>query len=249
MKTLEITTKIGCKNNCYYCPQDKIIKNYRSSYNSLSFITFIKYLKNIPTTTKLHFSGFSEPFLNDSSIYMMDYAVKKGYDIGIYTTTMGMTEETVKRLQNIKVDPFVVHIPDIKQTFDFEIWAYNVKLMDKAGIDFSFIEVGTEDKSDIVLEYLLNTDKKVEFQEIVSRAGNYSGVPYEHKDGIVSCDRVIQNVLLPDGRVVLCCMDYSLDYVLGDLNYQNLNEIKPLQDTELCRKCFRGTDEKAMSCV
>ena len=28
MYKLEITTRIGCKNQCKYCPQDKLIKNY-----------------------------------------------------------------------------------------------------------------------------------------------------------------------------------------------------------------------------
>ena len=27
--TMEITTRIGCKNNCAYCPQAKLIKAYQ----------------------------------------------------------------------------------------------------------------------------------------------------------------------------------------------------------------------------
>lgn len=240
MKTLEITTHIGCENNCYYCPQDKLIKNYKSDLKKLSFITFTRYLKQIPETTKLHFSGFSESFLNESTIYMIDYAYKKGYEIGLYTTTIGVTDETIKRLKKIDIDPFVVHIPDINQTIDFGEWASNVKAMERAGLDFEYMEVGTEKKDDKVCAHLLNTKKNVQYQEIVSRAGNYSGVDFDRKENAVSCVRDTQNVLLPDGRVVMCCMDYSLDYVLGDLNYQNYQDIYQIEDTELCRRCFRG---------
>ena len=30
------------------------------------------------------------------------------------------------------------------------------------------------------------------------------------------CDRIYQNVLLPNGDVVLCCMDWSAEHVLGN---------------------------------
>lgn len=34
--TLEITTKIGCKVNCKFCPQNLLIKNYFSNSNDAS---------------------------------------------------------------------------------------------------------------------------------------------------------------------------------------------------------------------
>ena len=33
------------------------------------------------------------------------------------------------------------------------------------------------------------------------------------------------NVLLPDGRVVICCMDYSLQHVIGNLEKQSYYEL------------------------
>ena len=38
-------------------------------------------------------------------------------------------------------------------------------------------------------------------------------------------DRLYQNVLLPDGRVVLCCMDWSGRHVLGNLLTQSYEEM------------------------
>jgi len=35
--------------------------------------------------------------------------------------------------------------------------------------------------------------------------------------GRVGQDRIFRNVLLPNGDVVLCCMDYGLDHILGNL--------------------------------
>ena len=42
-----------------------------------------------------------------------------------------------------------------------------------------------------------------------------------------------RNVLLPNGDVVLCCMDYDLKHIIGNLLTQTYEEImqgKPLQD-------------------
>jgi radical SAM protein with 4Fe4S-binding SPASM domain len=42
-----------------------------------------------------------------------------------------------------------------------------------------------------------------------------------------------RNVLLPNGDVVLCCMDYNLKHVIGNLLTQTYDEMmqgKPLQD-------------------
>ena len=39
-------------------------------------------------------------------------------------------------------------------------------------------------------------------------------------------DAILQNnILLPNGYIELCCMDYSLDYIIGDLNRSTYEEI------------------------
>jgi len=55
----------------------------------------------------------------------------------------------------------------------------------------------------------------------VTRAGNVAGsqCPAQLR-GIVACYRGLQyNVLLPNGDVLQCCMDYGLQHVLGNLNH------------------------------
>jgi len=45
--------------------------------------------------------------------------------------------------------------------------------------------------------------------------------------------RLNRNVVLPDGRVILCCMDYSLKHIIGDLTKENYRAIfskKPYLD-------------------
>ena len=75
MATLEITTQIGCKNNCNYCPQETLVKAYkaRSDVFEMSFDIFKKCLDKIPKTVRIDFSGMAEPWLNADCTKMVLY--------------------------------------------------------------------------------------------------------------------------------------------------------------------------------
>jgi len=54
--------------------------------------------------------------------------------------------------------------------------------------------------------------------------------------------------LLPNGDISLCCMDYSLDHILGNLFTQEYDEIMPDLETpfELCQHCENGAPCKTI---
>lgn len=67
---------------------------------------------------------------------------------------------------------------------------------------------------------------------------------YVHNDD-TTChldENVYHNVLMPNGDVVLCCMDYNQDHILGNLYTQEYDEIMPEfnKPFELCRYCENG---------
>ena len=259
MKTLEITTAIGCTNACVYCPQDKLISAYSKSENTfLQLQDFKKYLEKIPITTKLHFSGYCEPFQNPDAIEMMEHAFGEGYHVGIFTTTIGLDFAKIYKLKSLNswlrtFSPFYVHIPQ-RKTDEF---LRNITLMESLGLDFSIIKVGNHVESEAVREYLLTTSKPVMYQEEVTRAGNLSGTVAPSKMiGAIRCrdNRQFQNVLLPSGDVQICCQDYSLKYTLGNL--KSIKRIEEFYDGDvfksvvtqmgeenndlICRWCYRA---------
>lgn len=66
------------------------------------------------------------------------------------------------------------------------------------------------------------------------------------RHGKISCSLCGQalnhNILLPDGRVLLCCMDYGMKHVLGNLLQQSYEEI--INGSEMQRlKCAINGDE------
>ena len=61
--------------------------------------------------------------------------------------------------------------------------------------------------------------------------------------GKLRCDRIYQNVLLPNGDVVLCCMDWSAEYVLGNLKR---DQFEDLYRSETFRRVLRGLKDPSV---
>ena len=67
----------------------------------------------------------------------------------------------------------------------------------------------------------------------------------EHTDGPRTCgcvEHLYHNVLLPNGDVSLCCMDYGLDHVIGNLNTQSYEQVipEPQATYNICLHCENG---------
>jgi hypothetical protein len=76
----------------------------------------------------------------------------------------------------------------------------------------------------------LNTEKvKARMSTPITTAAKPSGK--------LRCDRIYQNVLLPNGDVVLCCMDWSAEHVLGNLRRDRFED---LYQSETFRRVLRG---------
>jgi MoaA/NifB/PqqE/SkfB family radical SAM enzyme len=79
--------------------------------------------------------------------------------------------------------------------------------------------------------------ERVRVDNPISRGGNLWEIG-EHQG---SCqkqpypEQFSQNVLLPNGDVYLCCMDYGLKHKLGNLFETNFNDLKREDKYELCK--------------
>jgi hypothetical protein len=74
----------------------------------------------------------------------------------------------------------------------------------------------------------------------------------EHGDKNMTCnciETLYHNVLLPDGRVSLCCMDYGLEQILGNLFEQEYDDIIPVPFScfNLCSHCENGIEPKKLN--
>lgn len=256
MKQLEITTRIGCSVQCKYCPQAVLIAEYskRGGSYEMSFETYQECLDKVPSDVQIVFSGFCEPWLNPNATQMFLYAFKKSHSLRIYTTLEGMSEEDIDVLKELNIDIFSIHLPDEENNTGIMIDQEYLDKLDRLvtyrksrGLNIKAKCQGTVHPrvKDIVEGVKLLT-------RIQNRAGNLKELPGNYKTGRITepwCLR--QNVLLPNGLVVLCCQDFGMKHVLGNLKEITYNDIFTSKEFRyiqeglrndndvLCRSCFR----------
>jgi len=229
--SLEITTIMGCVNMCSYCPQKMLLNTY-NGIKKMSFEEFKVLLKNVPTNVDLCFAGFSEAFLNRDSSKMVKWSVEQGYDVTFYTTLFGIVDEDFEILRNT---------PELHMAYHrYDGVTYNKENFDKNIDKFNEI-VLNEPKFSNTYNGKISPH---------SRAGSLWDVP--SLSGPVYCsatrkhDCYDRNVLMPNGDVTICCMDYGLKHKIGNLydtDFYSLDRseiIKSanMQNSDLiCRKC------------
>lgn len=204
MNAVEITVQIGCKVLCKYCPQDKLVKAYKSSKKIMTLKDFKKILSNIDKSTTVIFSGFSEPFLNKYSVDMMIYAYNQGFTVELWTTFVGLIDKYVDKLEKSKIifDRVVFH--------RFKSSYYDV-------IESSEKFKNFREKVQSLIYQQLRVVKPL------SRAGN--NFEYNSNAKKISCvqNKTESNVVLPNGDLFLCCNDFSLKHKIGNLCQENIN--------------------------
>lgn len=260
---MEITTRIGCSVNCRYCPQDVLCRTYnaRHAENVLTLHNFKTCLDKMPEDTLILFSGFVEPFLNPECIDMMEYSVQKGHRTLLNTTLVGVDMEVAKRLVKLPVEVLTLHTPDkdgyatIPMTKEyFEVLDFLLESRKNDNTPFIDTANCQSTPHPEVVKFINN---RISFGNLVmiDRAGNLSGSEVDERvchTGKIICEKsaaLNRNVLLPDGTVVLCCMDFGLQHELGNLLYDSYDDImngREMKDITknmadggevLCRKC------------
>jgi len=255
-RSIQVTTVIGCRNKCSYCPQDAIISSYakRSRECVMNMDVFKKCADKIPADVPIHFSGFSEPWQNPACADMIAYACKTEHIVDVYTTLAGMMPRDAQRLLSLNIRRLFVHLPSDSGHEQINIdgdYISSLKIIRNSGFPVKYnlhlSEVHPKIKPIV---------KTAFYMELNTRAGNAqynSKRSVRRKLGKLECaiDSCLMNyVLLPNGEVALCCMDFGLKHVIGSLldsDYRSLfagKEFKRVSegmaeaDSDiLCRRC------------
>ena len=183
--------------------------------------TFKRCLDKVPPEVTIIFSGFSEPWLANRCAEMVQYAFHRGHKIKIYTTLIGMKETDIMILEKIPFKSFCVHLPSNDTSNTIPVNKKYMHILEKimnSRIKPGFIVIGKEQHKK--LRYL--KIKNIGCNPGHSRANNISTgeiVSSKRKRGKIQCSVSVGNnfTLLPNGDVALCCMDYSLSHIMGNL--------------------------------
>jgi hypothetical protein len=251
-ETLEISTVSSCTNLCDYCPQETLAQAYGNGRShaiiKMSFKTFKRIVKKLPHHTWIDFSAFTEPFLNPDCIDMILYANEKKHPLRVFTTLVGVRKGYIYKLSKIKFIRFSLHLPD-----DLGVMKVNIDNRYLEALDYLLSHHIATDAMcwgpmhsklvPVVKKYNISIKiKQLTGKDLWTRANNVHNTQHvrllknSKKAGKLFCKPILQknggpvgrinhNVLLPDGRVVLCCNDYGLSHVLGNLLTDDYNSL------------------------
>lgn len=261
---LDITTKMGCRVNCRYCPQSVLLEGYfkdnpnRETY--LSEDTFRKCMEHMPADTNYQFCGMSEPFLNPDCLKLLQTACDAKHTVNLYTTLVGLNEETLYRVMELPIGYVTLHVADAKGYAKIPVTDEYYRLLEiavnhKRSDGKAFIDMcnAQAEPDPHVLE--ICKGKYVISSTLLDRAGNIEGeelVSKRIETGKISCGvcgrALNKNELLPDGTLLLCCMDYGMRHVLGNLKGQSYEEIMNGVETRNIREGMMSDFSKKILC-
>lgn len=274
-EVLEVTMQIGCPSNCKYCPQDLFINKYfkkdKNKIKKMTFENFKRYLKSVPKNLRISFAGFSEPLVNDDFLAICKWLESENREFEINTCLYKVKRKILRELIKLKFFHINIHVPDNKNYTDISVdkkYLNNLRFLltrvkNKRNLIICLGTMHPEIKK-LVNKYKDNIYSITEGEYFINnRAGKIEGfnLTKHVKKGPIHCCRTNRNLkisnLLPDGRLVLCCMDFGLEHILGNLNHNTYeeilhgNEAKKIrknmiydEETILCRKCEFAVESK-----
>jgi len=265
MPTMEFTTSIdvknGCVVDCVFCPQ-RTLQNVYKGERFLSLDNFKIAVDKMPKDIRVTFAGFTEPWLNPKTTEMLLYAHDNGHPVSVFTTGIGMSLDDIERIKHVPFagNPnggFVLHLPDQERKAKHPITDRYIKVIERFGEVHSQIQNFTLMCMGTVHESVRHVFPEAPTYQMWSRAGNllgesimkpellnrkdeYKSVYHGEEPMTCGClEKLYHNIMLPNGDVSLCCMDYGLEHILGNLVEQEYDEVIPEDNTcfNLCRFC------------
>ena len=261
--TLEITTIIpekGCVVDCAFCPQ-RLLENVYKGTRILTLDNFKRLIDKVPKEIRITFAGFTEPWMNKYCTDMVLYAHEQGHPISIFTTGIGVSIEDLERIADIPFhgNPnggFTLHLPDSEMLARHPITPGYIQTLEWLNKNHHRIQNFTTMSMGKVHPSVIHLFQWAPTFEMWSRAGNvvresllkpqlinlknrWNAVYYPN-DRTCGCEEhLYHNVMLPNGDVSLCCMDYGLDHILGNLYTQDYDDIMPEAQScfSLCNYC------------
>lgn len=268
---VEITTKMGCAVNCTYCPQKALVQRYKEISKTkeimMSLETFKTCLHKIPKENALiSFAGFTEPFGNPQAVDMILYASQQGYEVDLFTTLQGLSIKDFYKIAEIPFSFVDIHIPDKEKHAYIPKTKEYMELL-KIVLDYKckngkpFVSCGSSQGCPDE-EIMKLIDGRIKISSALNdRGGNLENECLSTKHGNLGhtyCTRSYNlsgSILLPDGSLALCCSDFGLKHIIGNLKEKTFEEImqdKPIlkikemmknikeEDDILCKNCVHA---------
>jgi hypothetical protein len=269
---MEITTMVGCPLMCSFCPQKNLHTAYGKNTKYMTVETLTTVLDKLPLNTRIDFSGMAEPWSNPDCTEMLEQTLLRGFKVAIFTTLYGMKSAEAKRVSNLlekynsQVEIVCVHLPDANG--NMKGWRYTEEWKEcftiiattkvSCGVGAMTMDGSGKVHPDIAnfarVSYQAELHTRADSLNIEQIEGQLVKQTPRHSKALTcrSTPFYDRNVLLPNGDIVLCCMDYNLKHIIGNLldqDYESIfkndslldlikiNETPEFSKCSICKSC------------
>lgn len=227
---IEVTTAGSCSVKCSkFCPHEVYKKAYGNPSDLMSMETFKQILSNLSTEYIVAFAGFCEPFHNPYCLDFAELAIDKGHDVAIFTTLIGINSNDLNRFLKIDWVEVCIHLPDPLQQV-------RVPVEERENYKEILFQIITNCKrvSFSIMNELFISNNRENICRGKARPRLFPRI----------CDKwfIPQYVVTPNGDVYYCCMDFNLEYRLGNLTTTHISHLSynAKRPYNLCKYCGQG---------
>ena len=181
---------------------------------------------------------------------MILYAYQKGHKLALYTTLQGAKMSDYEALKDVRYEVVTIHLPDRDGRGHFNITDEYLELLSKWECNNYSLHGNVDGR---VLPYIKHNRNIITFMH--DRAGNVEGRPHRNVNPsyplwcLTSGGEMNHNVLLPDGTVIMCCMDYGMTGVFGNLLEQSYDEVLNSENARKMRETLRQGESICRHCA
>lgn len=196
----------------------------------MSVATFTECLDKLPLDAVISFAGYAEPYLNPECTRMILMAQDRGHTLLLYTTCVGMDLADVESIRDVPFKIVHLHLPDAEGNAKIHTTAAYLAVVDAMADAFPAAKMMQMGKVHPAME---KYQARIRQTYLHSRAGNVKSnglgiVQIGQRNAPLRCTqsaKIEDNVLLPDGSLALCCQDWALRHIIGNLLTQSWEEI------------------------
>lgn len=219
-----------CNARCLFCPRYEM----KRKMGEMSDEIFYKVIKDGKEINAKFYSPFlnGEPFVFPRIWEWLDYMKKEEVQFSLYTNAEFMDVDRLVSYPNVRYVNCSLN-GATKETYDkimrgpdYERSKKNIEeLIKKANFRVQVSMVVTEDNVKEIDQFNKMWGKYSKMRSFKNWGGDRHS-SFEDKGEKKPCWAVLNTmVILWDGRVVPCCMDYDGKLILGDIKKQSLKEI------------------------
>jgi len=269
-----LQTQSFCNGKCKFCPYDDLKE--LNSHGTMSDELLLKIVDDCVTNQK-YIDTFmpylmNEPLLDKRLEKKIDLIKTKLPETEVHILSNGflLDDKRSEEIINSKLDWIGISFFGVNKDYyeqamgiPFEVAKYRVdrfikRAIEKRGSDFvmiTFFKWGAIQDLEVeeALEHWrgLGVTRISHFEKGISRAGNVKNFPTLSHTMMKQCNSIWTNEMIHilfNGDVILCCMDWRREHILGNVKEQTITEIWNGKKYLEVRKQLRGEKQLELIC-